>query len=91
MITGEQLRLPADLMPAPVDLCGCHPSASPDVLIAAMAARGLRASAIAHRLNVAGVPTGSGRGRWYGETVQRRVDRAGWNAYMRAYRARQRR
>jgi hypothetical protein len=49
---------------------------------------GLRPAAIAHRLNAAGVATGSGRGRWHPETVQRRQHRDAWALYMRQYRAR---
>jgi hypothetical protein len=88
---GDQLSLPTQLLPsAPVDLCGCHPTASADLLIATMTEAGLGTAAIAHRLNAAGVPTGSGRGRWHSETVLRRLKREQWNAYMRDYRRRAR-
>jgi hypothetical protein len=85
----DQLSLDDALGAAsPVDLCGCQPTSSPDVLIATMHDAGLRPAAIAHRLNAAGVATGSGRGRWHPETVQRRQHRDAWALYMRQYRAR---
>lgn len=58
--------------------------------ILAMRAQGLGPTAIARRLNVDGVSTPTGRGRWYSETVTRHADPAGHAAYMRAYRRRRR-
>lgn len=57
-------------------------------VIAELRAEGLGPSAIANRLNAHGIPTPSGRGRWYGTTVQRHADPEQWAATMRAYRAR---
>lgn len=44
-------------------------------------------STIARTLNGRGVPTPSGRGRWYPETARRHADPASHAAYMRAWRA----
>ena len=43
---------------------------------------------IARSLNARGVPTPTGRGQWWPATARRHVDRMGWAAYMRRYRAR---
>lgn len=60
-------------------------------IILRLHADGLGPTSIARHLNATGVPTPSGRGRWWPETVVRHRDPATWAAYMRAYRARMRR
>ena len=58
------------------------------VIIARLSAEGMGPTAIARHLNATGVPTPSGRGRWYCETVHRHgAGREGWATYMRNYRA----
>jgi hypothetical protein len=81
-----QERLPWELLG---DLCGCSiPAHDARPRIEALRAAGLGPTAIAHRLNVDGVRTPSGRGRWRGETVVRHVEPERWAAYMREYRRR---
>jgi hypothetical protein len=84
----EQLSLPGALLPSDVDLCGCHPSDPAGSIIRTMHDAGLTRTTIAHRLNAAAVPSPRGA-LWHPETVARTIDRAGWNAYMRRYRAEQ--
>jgi hypothetical protein len=55
--------------------------------IARLHADGHGPTAIARSLNARGIPTPTGRGRWYPETVQRHHDPAAWREYMRRYRA----
>lgn len=57
-------------------------------LIKEMRAEGMGRRAIARKLNDDGVPTRSGRGRWYHHSVKTAEDPAGWALYMREYRAR---
>ncbi len=57
-----------------------------DVDIARLRADGHGVTAIARWLNDNGVPTASGRGLWYPETVHRRLHRARHAAYMRDWR-----
>jgi hypothetical protein len=59
-------------------------------VIGQLRAAGLGWSSVARRLNATGVPTPSGRGRWYSETVMRHADPERHAAYMRDYRARRR-
>lgn len=84
----EQQRLPWELIG---DLCGCVPASEARPRIQAMKAAGMGPTMIAHRLNVDGVRTPSGRGRWYPETVQRHANPDAWAQQMRRYRERQRR
>lgn len=88
-----QLQLPAELLPR--DLCGCQggPPARVNAVaeIVRLRAQGHGPTAIARSLNTRAVPTPSGRGRWYPETVTRHADpaaRARWASYIAGYRAR---
>lgn len=56
--------------------------------IVRLQAGGYGPTEIARTLNVRGVPTPTGRGIWWPETVKRHVDGAAWAAYMRSYRGR---
>jgi hypothetical protein len=56
--------------------------------IARLRAAGLGWKAIARDLNDRQVPTPSGRGRWWPESVRRHYEPGAWSAYMRAYRQR---
>lgn len=54
-------------------------------------AAGYGPTAIARSLNARGIPTPTGRGGWWPQTVRRHVDPAPWAAYIRTkYRPRQR-
>jgi Recombinase len=56
-----------------------------------MVAAGYGSTAIARSLNARRIPTSSGRGYWWPETVKRQLDPESWRDYVRRYRARQRR
>jgi hypothetical protein len=58
--------------------------------IVRLRAAGYGPTVIARTLNVRGVPTPTGRGQWWPETVKRHVEpgRSKWNASMRRYRGR---
>jgi Recombinase len=56
--------------------------------IARLKAEGYGPTAIARSLNARRVPTASGRGMWYPDTVRRSLEPAKWAAYIRRYRAR---
>jgi hypothetical protein len=62
----------------------------PRTIIAALYAQGHGPTVIARRLNADRVPTPSGRGHWYPETVHRHMHPDAWNAYMRDYLRRRR-
>ncbi len=81
---GEQLTLPAHT--SPVTYTG-RPIMSARPVIAGLRAEGNSWAAIARTLNAGGVPTPTGRGRWWGESVHRHADPEAWAAYMRHYRA----
>ena len=84
---GEQLTLPGPY------LAGWQQrttTVTARAQIAELRATGLGPTAIARRLTAAAVSTPTGRGGWRPETVLRVEDPAGWAAYMRRYRARQR-
>jgi hypothetical protein len=55
-----------------------------------MRAAGYGRTEIARTLNIRGVPTPSGRGQWWADTVRRFVEPQPWSEYMRDYRARRR-
>ena len=57
------------------------------VVIAELRAGGMSWHAVARTLNASGVPTPSGRGRWYPETCNRHANPDAHAAYMRAWRA----
>lgn len=81
---GEQLTLPVTT--APVRYTGPSiMSARP--VIAGLRAEGATWAGIARTLNARGVPTPTGRGRWWGESVARHANPDAWAAYMRHYRA----
>jgi hypothetical protein len=88
----EQLRLPPEWVGdlarvLQVDGCPVRVDARPR--IASLRGDGLGPTAIARRLNAAGIPTPSGLlGRWRPETVLRVERPERWSAYMRAYRRR---
>lgn len=63
------------------------PSIEARARIVTLQASGLGPSQIAHRLNVDGVRTPSGRGRWWPQTVTRHVEPELWALRMRRYRA----
>ena len=59
--------------------------------IVRLRAAGYGATAVARSLNSRGVPTPTGRGQWWPETVRRHADptvRLRWNRYIADYRAR---
>lgn len=79
-------------------LCGCQPTnaqtAAPVIQaraeIVRLKAAGYGHAEIARSLNRRSIPTPSGRGQWWPDTVRRHTDplaRARWNATMRRYRA----
>lgn len=86
----QQLRLPGELWrgmiraapPVPASGGATHPR----VVIAQLREAGLSWNAVARTLNRQGVPTPSGRGSWYGETVNRHANPHAHAAYMRDYR-----
>ena len=84
----EQLRLPAELVG---DL---HPSSlNARAEIVRLRAAGYGAAETARSLNRRGVPTPTGRGQWWPETVRRHADpmvRQQWARYIADYRARHR-
>jgi len=87
----EQLRLPAELVG---DLAAAPSSpmrVDARAEIVRLRASGLGASEVARSLNRRGVPTPTGRGRWWPETVKRHADpvhAARWRLYIADYRAR---
>jgi hypothetical protein len=88
----EQLRLPDDLIG---DLCDCQPANARQVNaraeISRLRAAGYGAAETARSLNARGVPTPTGRGKWWPETVRRHADPAvtlAWRRYMADYRSR---
>ena len=56
--------------------------------IVRLRAAGYGHTEIARTLNRAGVPTPSGRGQWWPDTVRRHVDPGPWRDDIRRYRAR---
>jgi hypothetical protein len=85
---GEQLRLPTELVGDMV--CGCTgppPRIQARAEIVRLQAAGYNATAIARSLNRRAVPTPSGRGRWWPETVKRHVNPEPWRRYIAQYRA----
>ena len=59
--------------------------------IARLRASGQSWRAVAHTLNQAGIPTPTGRGSWWPQTVMRHADqraRSDWSAYIARYRQR---
>lgn len=86
-----QLRLPDALLPRPAAPTPARLEARAEIV--RLQASGYGSSAIARSLNLRGVSTPSGRGRWWPETVKRHADpvaRAQWAAYVKRYRARER-
>jgi hypothetical protein len=84
-----QLELPAELLPqvrGAAPAAGIHARAE----IIRLKAEGLGPAAIAARLNAGQVPTPSGRGQWWPDSVRRHVDPGPWADYIRRYRQRQR-
>ena len=79
----EQTRLPWELVGA---LAPSVPAVEARARIVHLQAAGLGPTQIARRLNVDGVMTPSGRGRWWPQTVNRHANPEQWNAYMRQYR-----
>ena len=81
----DQLRLPDELLPV------ARVNAQAEIV--RLRAAGYGPSAVARSLNQRGVPTPSGRGRWFPETVKRHADpveRMRWARYIADYRARHR-
>lgn len=73
------------------DICGCVPGPGgieARAVIAQLRADGLGSVEIARTLNRRAIPTPSGRGRWWPETVRRHVDPGPWRDYIRRYRLR---
>src|SRR5204862_1102854 len=64
------------------------PTISARAEILRLEAAGYGSTVIARSLNVRGVPTPTGRGRWWPETVRRHVHPEPWAAYQRSYRRR---
>jgi len=64
------------------------PSLNARAEIARLQAAGYGTTVIARTLNARGVPTPTGRGMWWPDTVRRHVEPAGWAEYMRRYRRR---
>lgn len=82
---AEQLQLPAEYLagwtrPAPTNL-------QARAEIVRLQAEGYGLAKIARSLNTRQVPTPSGRGQWWPDTVRRHVDPGPWAAYIRRYRA----
>lgn len=89
----DQLRLPATLTAGLIRAVPPAPSGPPVAarpVIGQLRAAGYGWSTIARQLNTGGVPTPTGRGRWYPETVMRHLDPERHAAYMRDYRAKRR-
>ena len=74
------------------DICGCTPTPRVEARseIVRLKSAGYGPSEIARSLNARAVPTPTGRGRWWPDTVKRHIDPAPWRAYIRRYRLRQR-
>jgi hypothetical protein len=91
----EQLQLPAHLTAGLVRAVAPPSPGSVNIvvtggarpIIAALRAAGISWHGVARTLNAQGVPTPSGRGRWYGETVNRHANPTAHAAYMRDWRA----
>ena len=81
----EQLQLPAELLPR-------ARSTPPAPVIQARAeivrlrSEGYGLTEVARSLNARNVPTPSGRGRWWPDTVRRHVNPGPWADYVRRYR-----
>lgn len=89
----KQLRLEDELgtfrVGAPDDLCGCQPIEARAEIVR-LKAQGVGHTQIAKSLNTRGVPTPTGRGVWWPDTVKRHVDPVPWRDYIRRYRLRHR-
>jgi hypothetical protein len=85
----KQLELPAELLP---QVRGAAPPATLQARaeIVRLKNQGLGPAAIAAQLNAQRIPTASGRGQWWPDTVRRHVHPGPWADYMRRYRVRHR-
>ena len=85
MSDHEQLRLPTELTG---DLTAPRVQARAE--ISRLQASGYSATQIARSLNRRAIPTPTGRGQWWPETVKRHVNPEPWARYIARYRARAR-
>jgi hypothetical protein len=88
----EQLRLEdvlGTLHVGPDEICGCVPPATVEAKaeILRLRAAGFGHSEIARTLNARAIPTPTGRGQWWPDTVKRHVNPGPWRAYIRRYRS----
>ena len=89
----EQGRLEDELGTFTVQLCECVPAPSSvqaRAEIVRLQSEGYGPTHIARSLNARAIPTPSGRGRWYPESVQRHVNPQPWARQIARYRARRR-
>lgn len=83
----EQLSLPNGLLPRPrVQARGAAPPIQARAEIVRLRDAGYGLTEIANTLNARAVPTPSGRGRWWPDSVRRHVDPGPWAEYIRRYR-----
>lgn len=87
---GEQLRLEDAPGYSTLRLTGPAPTVQARPQIVELRAAGQSWSSVARTLNARGVPTPTGRGMWWPESVRRHVDPAPWRDYIRRYRIRTR-
>jgi len=92
----EQLRLPGEFTTGLVNRTPAQPmprGVDARAEIGRLRAAGLGPAEVARSLNARGVPTPTGRGAWWPETVRRHADpivAAQWRDYMARYRAKRR-
>lgn len=85
--TWHQPTLPDELLPR---LTPAPPGIVARAEITRLQREGVSLNGIARSLNGRGIPTPSGRGQWWPDSVKRHVDPGPWADYIRRYRARQR-
>lgn len=83
-----QLRLDDALGTFVVTIPPAPVAARPEIV--RLQAAGYGATAIARSLNRRQIPTPSGRGQWWPDTVRRHVDPGPWRDYIRRYRSQHR-
>lgn len=98
MGTHEQLTLPPELIGGMLNTLDQVNGAPPRPgrqqgndarpAIRQLRASGMTSQQIATALNQAGIPTASGRGKWWPQTVDRHEDPDAWASYIRRYRYR---
>jgi len=84
----EQLPLPDEYLPLPrVTAVGRQASIQARAEIVRLRGEGYGLTEVARSLNARGIPTPSGRGHWWPDSVRRHVEPGPWAEYVRRYRA----